>query len=135
MAFTAGFNQSVTFTLDGQGQARTLKVRSHSWEEQVARLVTTHSESGGTASAVAGVLDGRGNVTAFVDSADLPQAGVNAVTAGAKGTITFEFATANALSAHVMIEKVNWTSEVEGLVAWNFDCSIDSTTGSYSRGS
>lgn len=132
MEFTPGYNKAVTFKVDGAGSATTLKVTDWSWEEQVNALVTTHTGSGGKATRIAGVLDGDGTVTANVDIDALPNATAPGIVAGAKATITYSFGTATPWSAHVLVTKVNYRSQVGGLLTYNFNVALDDD-GSYTR--
>lgn len=130
MSFTAGHSSlaGATWTPDGGGTT-VLAIRGHSWEEQVAGLLTTHTQSGGKAARIAGVLDGQGNVTADVDAALLPPG--FSLKAGQKGVMTFGVGSASPFSVHGMILKVHYQTAVEGKVEYNFDVAMDSTTGAY----
>lgn len=133
MAFVPGYSQGATFQLDGAGGATTLKIKSWSWAEHVERLITTHTSSAGVQACLAGILDGDGNVTACIDAAALPNAAAPGIVAGAKGTITFAVGASTPWSIHVMVTKNHHQSNVNGLVEFDVDVALDSTSGSYIR--
>lgn len=132
MAFVAGYDKGVTFTLDG-GSLVTLKVTGWNQEDGGDILETTHTGSSGSDAYIAGISRCPGNVTANVDAAALPNAASPGITFGAKGTITCNVGSSSPWSVHVVIEKVHWSSTVAGLVSFNFDYKSDSTSGSRTR--
>lgn len=132
MAYQPGYNKGATFKLDGANAAVTLNIRSWSWEEHVARLVTTHTGTNGNSTCIRGVLDGEGNVEANVDAAALVNAASPGVVAGAKGTITYNVGGTNAWSAHVLVTRLSNRSAVDGLVGYQFSVAMDDD-GNYAR--
>ena len=129
MAYQAGFDKGVSFQRDGAGSV-VLNIQEWTWAEEVMKLVITHSGSQGVQAVIAGILSGEGNVQANVDAAALPS-GAAGIRAGVKGTIVMATGAGTPFSIHVMIVKVNWRSIVTGLVTYNFDVTLDSTSGSY----
>lgn len=133
MAYQAGYDKGATFSVDGGGGAVTLNITSHSWGEEVQKLVTTHSGTGGKACCIAGVLDGDGQIEANIDPTALPNATSPGIVAGAKGVIALDVGSSSDWSIHVMITRVNWRSVVNGLVTYSFNYALDNTSGTYTR--
>jgi len=130
---TAAHSLAVTFKLDGAMAATTLLVKNTTWDEKVAKLITTHSGSGGKEAVIAGILSGDGTVEANVDTTVMPQAAAPGIVAGAKGTLTWDNGGVTPWSIHVMITQINWRGPVDGLLTYNFNCCMDSSSGAYVR--
>lgn len=130
MAFVAGFSNPATFQLVGAGSATTLAITGWTGSEEVQRLITTHSGTGGLQACLAGIYDFTANVTANYDLAAFPHATPPTIKAGAKGTVTLSTGTGanNKFTLGVLITKVNYASPVNGLVNYNFDVGLDATT-------
>jgi hypothetical protein len=129
MAFTAvtGAANGAAFTLDAGGTT-TLAIEAWTWAEQVEKIITTHSQSGGLEAVIAGIGSGDGNVRASLDLTNFPWVRIRA---GAKGTITLTVVNQNSIlktiSLHVMVTKLNLESEVAGKVTYDFDVCLDSS--------
>lgn len=132
MAFQAGYDKGCVFNLDG-GSNTTLNIRAWSWNEQVNKLVTTHTGSAGIAACIAGVLDGDGTIEANVDAAALPNNTAPGIVPGAKAVIRPAVGSSNNWAIHVMVVSVNWKSAVDGLVTYSANVALDSTTNTYTR--
>ena len=124
---SAGYNLGVSYTPAGGG-ATTLKVEGYDFGEENAVLDVTHTGTAGLRARIAGLTDLKGNITASVDTSLYPRATTTPlIRAGAKGTITF---TVNAtgpdtISFTVIIERVNYSSRVDGNLKYNFDILLD----------
>ena len=130
MAFVAGFSNPVTFQAVGAGAATTLNITGWTGGEEVVRLITTHSGSLGLQASLAGIYDFLANVTANYDLAAFPHTIPPNIRAGVKGTITLSTGTGatTKFTMGVLITKVNYASPVNGLVNYNFDVGLDSST-------
>lgn len=129
MGFRAGYNSPVTFRPDGQNETATLNVTGHSWSEMVDKLVADHSGTGGLQALLAGVLRGDGNVKANMDAAAYPWASpLPFIRAGVNGVISFYYGAFYAVPC--MVIKINKQSEVNGLIVFDFDVSLNCLAGS-----
>ena len=132
MAYQAGYDKAAKFYLDG-GSNVTLAIKSYTNTEEVQSLDTSHSGSNGKRTRIAGMLDVKGTIEANVDAAALPNATSPGIVAGAKGKVTVQVGSANPYVCHVLITKVNWRSQVDGLVTYSFDYELDDDNSSFSR--
>jgi hypothetical protein len=132
MAFVAGYSNPVTYDPTGVTGVQTLQITGWTASEEVQRLITTHSGSGGLQTCIRGVYDLTGNVTANYDAAARPHA-TPEIRAGNTGTITFATSTGvnDKFSLSVLIVKVNYVSAVNGLVQYNFDVALDAGSITY----
>jgi hypothetical protein len=130
---TPGYNKTVTFFVSG-GSAATLKITKHSWKESVDKLDVTDTGHAGVQALIAGILRGDGTVEGNVRPTELINDTAPGVIVGAKGVITFNFGAATNWSCPVLITDVNWQSTVQGFPTWNFNVSLDSDSGTYTRG-
>lgn len=130
MAYQPGYDKAVTFKVDS-GSDVVLNVTGWSWEEQVNALLTTHTGTNGKATRLAGVLDADGTVEANFDAAAIPSATSPGIKAGAKGVIQYDVGTTTNWKAHVLITKVNYRSQVGGLVTYNFNVALDDDATNY----
>ena len=124
----AGHQCPVVWVPVSTGAAATLKVRSHSWEEEIGRIIVTHTSSGGLAARLMTVLDGKGNVTAFLRVDQFPAASPQLIFAGSAGVLSFYFAglTHEPFAAPCNVVKVNYQTAVEGGSEFNFDAEMNS---------
>lgn len=131
MAYQAGYNKAAKFYLDG-GSNVTLAIRGYSASEEVQSHDTSHSGTSGKRTRIAGMLDNKGTIEAYVDAAALPNATSPGIVAGAKGKVSLDVGSTNVWQFHVLITKVNWRSQVDGVVSYSFDYELDDD-GAYTR--
>lgn len=122
MAFKAGYDCDVTFG----GTA--LNVTKWTNEDGGVVLDVTHAGTAGKAACLPGVGMHKGTVNANVNIAALPSGNTPAIKFGAKGTLTLSVGTGTPFSIGIMVTRVNWSSEVNGLVSYSFDFQSDYIT-------
>lgn len=130
MAFQAGFNKYASFQASGAGKATTLDIIGWSDAEEVDKLDVTHTGSAGQQAVIAGVFRVNGNVKANWDSAAVPTTDPPKIRAGVKGVLRCSLdASLLMLTIPIMITKINHQSEVNGIVQYNFDYTLDQIIG------
>lgn len=124
---SAGYNLGVTYTPSG-ASATTLKVESYEFTDENGVIDVTHTGTAGMRARIAGLTDIKVNIVASVDTSLYPWATTTPlIRGGGKGTLTF---TVNAtgpdtIAFTVIIERVNYSSRVDGHLKYNFDALLD----------
>ena len=127
MSKVAGW--TLALTVDGI----TLACVDRSLDEQVERLMTTDSSSLGRADCIAGIYDLTGNITAWIDSDNLP---VDFdIYPSSEVVIVKQVGGAVPWSIPVMVTKVNYSVQVAGVSQYNFDYALKSSNGTPTRAS
>lgn len=129
MSFIAGYNKGVTFRPSGAGGFTTLNVTGWSWKDTGEKLDVSHTGSFGQQALIAGLQRGQGNVTANLDTVQIPSTNPPNLRFGTKGVITFDEGGATNWQVPIMITAVNYKSEVAGKVEYNFDVELDQISG------
>jgi hypothetical protein len=113
-----------------------LKILESSWDEEIEKLIVTHSQSGGVEGWIPGILKGEGTVRANVD-ADLVPSSSLGITPGAFGTMRYTIGSANPFVIPIGVVKVHYQSAVEGKVEYSFTVALNSeaSDGIYTRAS
>lgn len=123
----AGHSLSVAYTPSG-ASSTTLKVTGYDFGEENNLQDVSHTGTAGLRARIAGLTDLKGTITAIVDTSLYPWATTTPlIRAGAKGTITFTVNTTgpDVIAFTVIIEKVNYSSRVDGHLTYSFDVCLD----------
>jgi len=130
--FISGHNAKVTFTVSGGANA-VLDVEGAEWMEEVVRNLTTHVNSGGVQSRLAGPLDGKGSFKATYDLLKPPFANPPFLRAGNGGIVYYYFGGSGKtpFQCPVIIASVSYPFEVQGKVSWSVSVEMDSSQGLY----
>jgi hypothetical protein len=131
--FVSGHANPVQFQVLGQGQVATLNITGSTLDEEINRIMVTHSGTGGLAARLANVLDVKGNVTADFDLLNPPYLNPPAILPGVSGIILIYVSPTRPFQVPCMIAKVHWESKVDGKVSWNFDYELNALAGVYVR--
>ncbi len=121
------------FQAVGQGAVSKLQVTGSSWDEEVARILVTHSGTGGLAARIAGVLDGKGTVSAFYDSDLPPYLPAPGIVAGINGVYLFYITPVKFFQIPVIVPHVHYETQVLGATQYSFDAELNALAGSYVR--
>ena len=130
--YQAGYNKGVTFNPAAAG-AVSINIQSYDWAEEVDALDVTHTGTSGVQALLPGVLRGECNIEANYDSDQVPSGTSLSLTGGVKGVIVATLSSGKTITIPVMVVRVNYRSEVAGIVRYSFTARLDSIAGSLTR--
>lgn len=126
--FQAGYDKGITWGQDGGAAPAPVNITGWDVDDGGDLVDISHTGTKGRQAFIAALGRGGVNITAFFDSGQVPSS--IGIKFGTKGTLTVQNGSSNPWSVHVIIEKVHWSSRVNGAVGYNFDVksdAIDST--------
>lgn len=135
--FASGHASRIKFRPAGEDVYSTIQVTRTTWDEEVEEHLLAHSFSDGLQVRIAGWLDGKGTVQAFVDLLSEPYADYNGIVAGNIGRIDYYLVGVELyeriFTIPVMIKVVNYQTEVFGGVQYGFEVALNAQIGTYRR--
>ncbi len=126
-SWQVGYNKSVVF------KGAVLKILESSWDEEIMKLIVTHSQSGGVEGWMAGILSGNGTIKANVDALFVPPN--LSIIPGSMGFMVYSLGSAQPITIPMGVTKVHYGTVVAGLVEYSFDAALNSEVGAYTRAS
>jgi hypothetical protein len=134
MAFEAGKNKSVLFTVSG-GSEITYSVIEHSWKEAVDALDITSSGHAGIQALLAGIFRGDGRVKCKLQTGGTqqPWSAANGIRAGNNGVMKFYWGTALFHQVPALIKEVSYMSTVASAIEWEANVGLNAEAGTFAN--